>query len=837
MLKKILLAVSLFVVCSELSTIEAGKKQSKMESSDSSSDKEDKNSSPNSTTTKQEEKIEIDLQKELEDIFDVDHYKQEHEKEIKESKLSPLEHFMQHGWEKGHQPASWFKTNEFKKHFSLEGKTLEHFFSWITGKHSKKHNSETVVVSVTSHPPRIETTWLSIFSILRQDVKADHIILYLAEEDFPHKKLPKSLVFLQKKGLEIRYSKTNYKVATKLIPALQDFPDATIVTADDDRIYRKDWLKVLLKQHKKHPQDIISPSARKYMFVEGNTYGKTNENSCPHIDYLLQSYFYDNANFGIFEGFSGVLYPKGALHKDVFKFDIFKALTPYADDVFFQAMAILQGTKVRGLPQEIQKDYQWPPEVDGTQISGLFHKHLKANDWMTYRILYYYGLLEKVEITPLKNLKCQACKRKIKLYTSQDTLKPYKNNSSECPTCLNAHKRKILCIGAYPYGNIGDKSYEAVLNYYLGDGFRMYFAPDTLRLNTKGEYIEMDSTSSDLNFDALIIGGGGILHDWASQSDSSISYYIKKGIERQKPYFIVSTGLQTEIKDPNIEETRKILGKSIDLMQKASLIFVRSPKDLQLISSVLGDPVSHKLFLSPDLGYLYPGIVELPKIKKKEYVTLIQTGSASVENEHVRLLINQKLKEHSNSQLVVMNWGGPEDPLEKKDFKEFDLFSETTKKFYPNALVFMGNSIDPKLKEKRYKNATIRKSDVTPEQAIEILEKSHFVITGRYHGMIFAKALGIPYNAPISTHKILAEKESSLDITKTNIQLNKIKNFIILNSSSIDDPSLWVKEKNDDLRNTYIVKTHETYGIPISHLQGMSNKLIWKILAFGNLEE
>ena len=72
------------------------------------------------------------------------------------------------------------------------------------GLNTKKRN-ETYIVSFTSFPARIEDIWITIETLLRQSFKPDKIILWLAEEQFPDKKLPESLIKLTERGLSIEY--------------------------------------------------------------------------------------------------------------------------------------------------------------------------------------------------------------------------------------------------------------------------------------------------------------------------------------------------------------------------------------------------------------------------------------------------------------------------------------------------------------------------------------------------------------------------------------------------------------------------------------------------------
>lgn len=696
------------------------------------------------------------------------------------------------------------------------------------------HNNNNLIVSLTSHPPRIDTAWIAIVSIYNQTLLPSKIVLNLASEDFPKglESLPQTLRYLNAhKGLEIVFTK-NYKVATKLIPTLERYQTHTIITIDDDRIYNPNLLNLLYIEHLKHPKDIISTSARKYIFVEGKCYGRPDEEANPKIDYLLQSYLYDSSDYGIFEGFAGVLYPPEALDKEVFNFNNFKVLTPYADDIWFQAMAIKNNTKVRGLSHSLLNRYddlRWAKEIDGTQKTGLYHNHLKANDIMCYRVLYYYDLLDKLGIPKIKIFTCEGCKRKVKLYKPNEKLVvKIEGRIKPCKICLNSHRKKVLCIGNYDYGNIGDEVYKLVIDKYLDSAFKRVFISDTFRINKDKKYIEMSSPQEDYDFDILIIGGGGIIKDYGTTegcSKNSIAYYIERAISAKKPYFFVSCGLQTSISDPTVEQTKNILGNTLGYLQKASYIWVRSIKDLMLLNQAVPD-IYHKIDALPDLGYLYPKMIDATVSKKnKKYITLLQTGSASVENEYVRDLLSGK----PEKDLIVINMGGSENPTQSKDFKEYNLFSQKVKEYFPKAKVFMGDSISKELKDFRYAKDNTRESDISPEKVVEYISKSNLVITGRYHGYVFAKSLGIDVEAPISTYKIISEKQN-YNISEScdpSFQLENIKNFVDNNGGCVKDfPQKW----DDDTRNTHIVLANLDHNIHISHLQSMDNNTIWKLL-------
>jgi exopolysaccharide biosynthesis predicted pyruvyltransferase EpsI len=639
-----------------------------------------------------------------------------------------------------------------------------------------------VIISLTSHPKRIHIVHFAITSIINQTIKPDHIILNLAKDEFPNGHNNCELNHI--KSLDIHYTE-NYKVATKLLPTLKRYPNDIIITIDDDRLYSPYLLELLLEENKKHPYSIICPVAKKCDW--NNTY---------NIDCYNQ-----NNDITSFEGFAGVLYPPNSLADEVFDFDVFKNLCPFADDVWFQVMALKKKTNVRSIKSDIQ-EIKWPPEIPNSQEHGLFKKHLRANQVMYNRCLAYYGLKNFV------NENCSSCKRNIESMILFDYDKKF------CPVCLNQDKKKILCVGSYDYGNLGDESYKIILKHYLQDDFDVYFVTDTVRINKNKKYILLNSTDKDLEFDDLIIGGGGILYPW--NNESSIKYYLDHCIKKNKPYYFISVGISWT-KEYNLTNMIDYLKPIKHYIQKSTLCAVRNINDYNIISSIS----DHRgLSIIPDIGYLLGNIYYcLPKSKK--YITLLQTGSANIELKYVRTLINKKLQEY-DAQLVVINTGGSENPISIPDYAEWNLFSKV-KDYYPDAQVYYGSTISTQLKDLMYTESSIRKADIFLQNLLYIINESYHVFTGRFHGIIFSKMLNIPYTSLTFNYKNISEESHPLDYIYCENKLLKLISTI-RNDYKVKD----YKEWSDNDRNYYIVKLREKSDeYDVKFIQAMTNEQVY----------
>lgn len=233
-----------------------------------------------------------------------------------------------------------------------------------------KEGEEKYVVSLTTHGRRIFTVFQAIESIFLQTVKAHHVVLYLSKDEFLGKELPKTLMRQQKRGLEIRYVK-DIKAYTKLIPALQDFPNDTIITIDDDYMYPFDMIDRLTQCHHRNPDAVCCCHSRMLNISKG----KDKLYSASTIYYPEED---TKSNILLAEGFGGVLYPHHSLHEDVFEEKLFSRLSPYADDLWYKAMELKQGTPV----VQIARNSSWIHSLcseQSVQDEGLVNINIGQN--------------------------------------------------------------------------------------------------------------------------------------------------------------------------------------------------------------------------------------------------------------------------------------------------------------------------------------------------------------------------------------------------------------------------------------------------------------------------
>lgn len=258
---------------------------------------------------------------------------------------------------------------------------------------NKTERSPKLIISLTSFPERMHDIHYCIYSLFNQTLKADRIILWLARDQFLNKEadIPETVLEFQKYGLEIKWCENLYSYK-KLIPALKEFPDDIIITADDDIYYEPDCIEKLYNSSMETPATIVChrchllktdktgeilPYKKWKKKISGETVGYKN----------------------FFTGAGTVLYPPHCLYKDITDKDLFTKLAPKADDIWFWAMAVLNNTKIKVVKDNISElTYVNPERERGlTGELTLFASNKKGgNDIQLEKILQHYPQIKEI---------------------------------------------------------------------------------------------------------------------------------------------------------------------------------------------------------------------------------------------------------------------------------------------------------------------------------------------------------------------------------------------------------------------------------------------------------
>ena len=220
-----------------------------------------------------------------------------------------------------------------------------------------------VVISLTSYGERINSVHKVVDSLIKQTYQADKIILWLDETELTREGLPAQLSRLENEQFEVRFC-PNYKSYKKLIPTLQTYPLATVITFDDDIIIPSTTVQHFIDASKANSDTIIATRGR---LMSANDNGELG-------DYASWTFINNSsaviANYCILPiGYGGVLYPPNSLNKEVCNIEKFTALAASVDDIWFKCMSLLNETPILLLPQSVTSKYKM---IEGSQDTALY---------------------------------------------------------------------------------------------------------------------------------------------------------------------------------------------------------------------------------------------------------------------------------------------------------------------------------------------------------------------------------------------------------------------------------------------------------------------------------
>lgn len=219
------------------------------------------------------------------------------------------------------------------------------------------------IISLTSYGKRITDVHHVINSLKAQSTNIDKIILWLDETELARHELPTSLIALQDDVFNIEFC-PNYKSYKKLVPTLQHYPKAHVITFDDDIIIPPGVIDAFLDAHKKAPNAIIASRGRVISRQDSH-----NLNSYHQWRLMNNKHLMSAAYCLLPVGYGGVFYPCGSLDSRVTDDETFMALADNADDIWFKCMGLLKETPTVLLPENIASQFH---VIDDSQDDALY---------------------------------------------------------------------------------------------------------------------------------------------------------------------------------------------------------------------------------------------------------------------------------------------------------------------------------------------------------------------------------------------------------------------------------------------------------------------------------
>lgn len=232
--------------------------------------------------------------------------------------------------------------------YSIIGECIKKYIA-IRGFHLKsnginiaKKRNEEIIISLTSYGRRVKDILpFTIYSLLRQTLKPDRVVLWLDEENWNEDNIPEEIKELQKYGLTVRFCE-DLKSYKKHVTALRSYPNAVIITTDDDFYYSSKMLERLISAYTKDRTRLYTLRAHRPLF---DVHGEI----LPYNNWKLLEHNSSKGPLFPTTG-GGCLLKRELLHKDALDKNLFTTLCPKADDVWFYFMGVLMKTPVTVLP-------------------------------------------------------------------------------------------------------------------------------------------------------------------------------------------------------------------------------------------------------------------------------------------------------------------------------------------------------------------------------------------------------------------------------------------------------------------------------------------------------
>lgn len=223
-----------------------------------------------------------------------------------------------------------------------------------------------VVVSLTSYGDRVADVAIAIESIGRGSVRPSRLILWIDDGDILAN-LPLSLRQQQQRGLEILPT-LDYGPHKKYFPYAVSMSEhqLPLVTADDDVIYPRHWLRNLTSAFEQVPDAITCYRAN---VVQLERDGVAPYSSWPRCRTARASC----THFAT--GVSGVMYPPAMLDELAQRGTAFEHTAPRADDVWLHWVALRTNRTVR----QVSPQPQHFPFIPGSQTDALTHENVGQN--------------------------------------------------------------------------------------------------------------------------------------------------------------------------------------------------------------------------------------------------------------------------------------------------------------------------------------------------------------------------------------------------------------------------------------------------------------------------
>lgn len=248
-----------------------------------------------------------------------------------------------------------------------------------------------VVISLTSYGNRVQTVDLAIRSLMMQTLRPKAILLWL-DRSLSEDILPTRLLELQKYGLKIFYGCEDMLGHKKYWYAMQQFPNQSIITVDDDLIYPRNLVESLVCVGAKYPDSVIARRVHRIRFDADGVvlpYSKWDYEYTPGLK--------PKADLLATTG-AGVLYRPWMYQYLIYKWKDIRKVAPSADDLWMKGAEVAAGIDVVWTPNSCPMPYEIPTVRIGNTLSDT-NCSGNGNDEAFARVLSYFSLTADTFLT------------------------------------------------------------------------------------------------------------------------------------------------------------------------------------------------------------------------------------------------------------------------------------------------------------------------------------------------------------------------------------------------------------------------------------------------------
>jgi hypothetical protein len=243
------------------------------------------------------------------------------------------------------------------------------------------------VISIASYPERAHLLPAVFESAARQTKSPRHMVLVLSVEEWPRKKLPKSLKKIKKRGVEIIWVENNTYSVKMLLPVITKFPNYGIITLGDDWIYKRFFIEKIISSNAVKNNHVAGPLG-KVLYRKANKISMFFRERTPAGPQTPSQSLY---LMGL-----GTYYPPKSLSKKMLNMDAVRRIIPgRGSDIWFWCAAIANDSTLTCLGQNIVEKHALPiPETKKTKPKDT--PGIEEMDRRFQRAVDYFGIRDKL---------------------------------------------------------------------------------------------------------------------------------------------------------------------------------------------------------------------------------------------------------------------------------------------------------------------------------------------------------------------------------------------------------------------------------------------------------